>query len=162
MRTIDAIDAQGYDKAGQAVPNVPDEEALVKAVFASDVGVDNEPLSTKDGGTIWFEIANVDPARQLTFNEVKSKVADAWTDDEGAKELAAKADDDIKKLNGGETLAALAAETKLTVAHKDGIKRYGGTWPLATRGQARYSIRKSALSDRRAPRRRPADLQNRR
>ncbi|MGA3304243.1 MAG: SurA N-terminal domain-containing protein [Methylovirgula sp.] len=125
-RTIDAVDAQGYDKSGQAVPDVPDEEALVKAVFASDVGVDNEPLTTKDGGTIWFEIANVEPARQLTFNEVKSKVTDAWMDDERAKELSAEADADLKKLDGGETLAALAMALKLTVAHKDGIKRSGG------------------------------------
>jgi peptidyl-prolyl cis-trans isomerase D len=126
VRTIDAIDAQGYDKSGQAVPDIPDEEALVKAVFASDVGVDNEPINTKDGGTIWFEVANVEQARQQTLNEVKAKVSDAWSEEQRAKALAAKADDDVKKLSGGETLAALATELKLKAEHQDGITRSGG------------------------------------
>lgn len=124
-RTVDAIDSQGYAKTGQPLTDLPDLEALVKAVFASDVGVDNEPISTHNGGTVWFEVKGIDPAHQQSFAEVKDAVTQAWTQDEQAKRLAAKADDLVKKLKGGETLAALASETHLEIKHQDGVKRSG-------------------------------------
>ncbi len=50
-RTIDEIDAQGNNKASKAVPDLGDDQkAFLKAVFASDIGVDNDPITTKDGG----------------------------------------------------------------------------------------------------------------
>lgn len=125
VRTIDSINAEGYDKKGQPLTDLPDLQALVKAVFASDVGVDNAPISTPDGGTIWFEVASIDPAHQQNFAEVKPAVTTAWTEDEKAKQLAAKASEFVKKLKGGETFAALAAETHLDLKHKDGVKREG-------------------------------------
>jgi peptidyl-prolyl cis-trans isomerase D len=126
VRTIPAVDAQGYDQTGKPVPDLPDPEALLKAVFASDVGVDNEPISTPDGGSIWFEVASIDPAHQQSFTEVKPAVTAAWIEDQQARELSLKADELAKKLAGGATIAALAADNHLAVQHKDGIKRSGG------------------------------------
>jgi peptidyl-prolyl cis-trans isomerase D len=122
--TIEAIDAQGNDKNGKPVADLNDPGALVKAVFASDVGVDNEPIGTRDGGTIWFDVLGIEPARAQSFDEVKQKVAQAWTNDETEKRLAAKASDLVKKLNSGETLAAVAAsQGNLGIKHVPGIKR---------------------------------------
>ena len=122
--TIDAIDAQGRDKSGKPVADLGDPAALVKAVFASDVGVDNEPLGMRDGGTIWFDVLGIEPARAQSFEEVKQKVAQAWTQDETAKRLAAKASDLVKRLNSGETLAAVAtAQGNLAIKHVARIER---------------------------------------
>jgi peptidyl-prolyl cis-trans isomerase D len=122
--TVNAIDAQGHDKSGKPVADLGDPAALVKAVFASDVGVDNEPIGTRDGGTVWFDVLGIEPARAQSFDEVKEKVAQAWTEDETAKRLAAKASDLTKKLNSGETLAAVAAsQGNLGIKHVAGIKR---------------------------------------
>ncbi|QXX73942.1 peptidylprolyl isomerase [Methylovirgula sp. HY1] len=126
VRTVE-LDSEGYNKSGQPLTDLPDLEALVKAVFASDVGVDNAPLSTQAGGTVWFEVKSIDPAHQQSFAEVKDAVTLAWTQDERAKRLAAKADALVKKLKGGETLAALATEMHSDVKHQDGVKRSGGT-----------------------------------
>jgi peptidyl-prolyl cis-trans isomerase D len=122
--TSDAIDAHGNDKAGKAIPDLGDPAALVKAVYASDVGVDNEPIGTKDGGTIWFDVLGIEPARAQSFEEVKQKIAQAWTEDETAKRLAAKASDLVQKLNSGQTLAAVAAaQGNLAIKHVAGVKR---------------------------------------
>ena len=103
-RTIDGIDAQGRDKAGKAVLDPgQDQQALLKAVFASDIGVDNDPISTKDGGGIWFDILNIDPARNLSFDEVKSRVAQDWTTDQTSRRLVDKAVDLTRKLDSGTT-----------------------------------------------------------
>ncbi len=123
-RTIDTIDARGLDKSGKEVADLADPDALVKAVFASDVGVDNEPVTTRDGGATWFDILSIDPARGQTFDEVKPAVTQAWIDDETSKRLTARAVDLIKKLDGGESLDTIAAsEGNLAVVHIDGVKR---------------------------------------
>ncbi len=122
--SIDAVDAHGRDESGKPVADLDDPEALVKAAFASDVGVDNEPIGTPDGGTIWFDVLNVEPARAQSFAEVKQQVDEAWTQDETAKRLSAKGADLVKKLNAGETLAAVAAsQGNLGIKHVAGIKR---------------------------------------
>jgi peptidyl-prolyl cis-trans isomerase D len=72
-RTIAAVDAQGLDPTGAAV-DLPEKTLLLSSVFASDVGVDNAALQTKDRGYLWYEINKVDPARDRTFDEVKNEV----------------------------------------------------------------------------------------
>lgn len=133
-RTIEAIDAKGQDKNQQAVPDLPDAQALLKAVFASDIGVDNEPIESRDGGFTWFEVVSIDPARQQTLDEVRPLVEAGWQNDERGKRLAEKAMDLVKKITGGEKLDALAAaQGNLDVKHESNVKRAGapGLTPTA-------------------------------
>jgi peptidyl-prolyl cis-trans isomerase D len=123
--TIDGIDAQGLDKAGNAVHDLGgDQQALLKAIFASDIGVDNDPITTKDGGGIWFDILNIDAARNLTFDEVKSRVTQDWTADQTSQRLVDKAMDLTKKLDSGTPIATIAAaQGNLPVKHIEKISR---------------------------------------
>lgn len=125
-REIPAIDANGLDKAGAAVEGLDDKADLLRAVFASDVGVDDQPLSTKDRGFVWFEVTKVEPARQLSFDEVKDRVATQWRADQVAKALTAKAADMVQKINAGATLATLAEADKLDVKSASDVHRRGG------------------------------------
>ena len=75
-QSIPAVDAQGEDPKGAPV-NLPDKTELLRAAFASDVGVDEAPLHTKDGGFVWFMITKIDPAHDLTFEEAKPEVETA-------------------------------------------------------------------------------------
>jgi len=125
--TIDAVDATGRDKSGKMIADVATDPAILKAVFASDVGVDNDTIATKDGGTVWFEIASIEPAHQQSLDDVKAQVEKGWKDDETDKKLSEKAVDWINKLKAGETLQKLAeSEKDVSVKHADGIKRGGG------------------------------------
>ncbi len=127
-RTIEAIDANGRDKDGQPVADLREAQALLKAVFASDVGVDNEPIESRDGGMLWFEIGAIEPARQRTLEEVKPQVEQAWQEEERGRRLATKAADLVKKLGAGEKLEAIAAaEGNLEVKHNSSVKRSGAT-----------------------------------
>jgi len=123
---IEAVDSTGHDKSGKFISDVASDQALLKAIFTSDVGVDNDTIATKDGGTIWFEIEGIDPAREQSLDEVKAQVEKGWKDDETDKKLSEKAADWIAKLKTGETLQKLAEESSLEVKHADGIKRGGG------------------------------------
>jgi peptidyl-prolyl cis-trans isomerase D len=125
-RAIPAIDTRGLDESGAAVEGLDDEAQLLRAVFASDVGVDDQPLATKDRGFVWFEVVKVEPSRDRSFDDVKDAVAKQWRDEETAKALSAKAADMVQKLNAGATLASLAEPEKLAVSSVADIHRRGG------------------------------------
>jgi peptidyl-prolyl cis-trans isomerase D len=136
VRTIDAVDQSGEDKTGSQIADLPEKDALLKAVFASDIGVDNETLNTRDGGFVWFEVAGIDRARDRTLDEVKDKVLAAWRDDEIARKLTEKANDLAKTLATASMEEVAKAQGDLEVKHNDAVKR-GGAEGLTAAAVAR-------------------------
>ena len=122
-RTIDAVDRSGRGPDGKPVPDLPTKPDVVAAAFASDVGVDNDPLQLPNGGYLWYDVTGITPARDRTLDEVKDKVEARWRDDEIAKRLQAKADDMIGKLKAGTTLDQLATESGLKVVTASDLQR---------------------------------------
>ena len=112
-RTIDAVDRSGRGPDEKPIADLPTKPDVVAAAFASDVGVDNDPLQLPSGGYLWFDVTGITPARDRTLDEVKDKVAARWRDDEIAKRLQAKADDMVGKLKAGTALDQLATEAGL-------------------------------------------------
>jgi peptidyl-prolyl cis-trans isomerase D len=122
---IDAIDAQGRDKAGEPVAGLPEPQELLRAVFQSDRGVDNEAIRTRDNGYIWFEVLSVEQARERNFDEVKAQVTEAWRVEEANQRTLAAANDLLKKAESGLAFDALATEANATVETVTGITRGG-------------------------------------
>ncbi|WP_237476377.1 peptidylprolyl isomerase [Lichenibacterium dinghuense] len=128
VRTVDAVDAAGQGRDGKPVEGLVDARDLLKAAFASDVGVDNDTLSTPGGGYEWFEVAGVDQARPLSFDEAKAKVAAVWTEEETSRRLDAKAAELVRDIDAGTTtVEAAAASLGLQVQHVGDAKRAGAT-----------------------------------
>jgi peptidyl-prolyl cis-trans isomerase D len=126
-RIITSVDSAGLNpKGADAAAGLDNTAPLLKAAFASDVGVDNDTLRLPGGGYQWFEVTKTNKAREKTLEEVKPEVEKAWREDETAKLMAAKADDLVKKVNSGESLAAIAAaEGNLKVKRAANVKRTG-------------------------------------
>jgi peptidyl-prolyl cis-trans isomerase D len=106
-QSIAAVDASGHDPKGAPV-NLPDGAELLRSAFASDVGLDESALNTKDGGYVWFEISKIDPAHDLTFDEAKPEVEKQWRAEEVDKALAGKAEDLVKQISAGGSIADVA------------------------------------------------------
>jgi peptidyl-prolyl cis-trans isomerase D len=126
------VDAAGAAKGeagqpGAPVPALGAAPELTKAIFASDVGVDNEAVSRKDGGFGWFEVNAVEPSRQLPLDEVKPQVVKALQESEAQKQIAAKANELARKIDGGETLASIAAANGVAVQQANNVRRAGGS-----------------------------------
>jgi len=119
------VDRSGHDADGKPITNIPNAAQVVNAAYASDIGVDNDPLDA-DGGYVWYAVTDITKAHDRSLDEVKAQVTQRWRDDEIASRLKAKADDMLGKLKGGEALAALAAADKLKVETATDVKR-GGT-----------------------------------
>jgi peptidyl-prolyl cis-trans isomerase D len=123
--TIDAIDSTGRGKDGKPVEGLVAGPDLLKAAFASDIGVDNDTVNTSDGGYVWFEVAGIEPAHDRKLEEVKPEVEAAWRNDETQRILSQKATEMVKALQGGADFAALANAASLQVQHSNAVKRSG-------------------------------------
>ena len=99
-RTIEAVDRSGRGPDGKPVAGLPKAPDVVAAAFATDVGVDNEPLQLPNGGYSGSTSTGITPSRDRTLDEVKDQVEARWRDDEIAKRLKAKADRDARQAQG--------------------------------------------------------------
>ncbi|MBJ6125652.1 peptidylprolyl isomerase [Microvirga splendida] len=103
-----AVDANGLDKTGNAV-NLPEKDALVRAAFASDIGVDNEALRTGTG-YVWYDVTGIEPSREKNLDEVRDQVAAQWREDQVAQRLSERARGLTERLEKGEAIEAVAQE----------------------------------------------------
>lgn len=107
---VKAVDSQGKDPEGRKVADIPDPDTTLPALFRAEIGGDNEPLRTKAGGYVWYDVTNIDPAHDKPLDVVKDGVKAGWTAAEIAKRLQAKGRELAEKLNKGETIEAVAQE----------------------------------------------------
>jgi peptidyl-prolyl cis-trans isomerase D len=119
------VDRSGRDPSGKLVADFPHGGEVVSAAFASDVGVDNDPIEA-DGGYLWYSVIGITPARDRTLDEVKSEVEERWREDEIASRLKAKAAELLDKLKSGNAFDALAKADGLTLQTADKLKRGHG------------------------------------
>ena len=131
-RTIEAVDRSGRDAAGTPV-KLPDAERLLAGAFATDVGVERDPLRFQDG-YIWYDVAGISPSRERSLDEVKDQVEARWREQEIATRLDTKATEMLDKLKAGGTLAEIAAANHLKVETLTGLKRGEPTGPLSAAG----------------------------
>jgi len=108
---IPAVDQAGRDKGGNPIQNLPESQSLLQAAFASDIGVDNEPLRAREGGYVWFDVTAIDPAREKTLDEVRVEAERQWRENEVSQRLAEKARQIVERLDNGEAPEAVAAST---------------------------------------------------
>jgi peptidyl-prolyl cis-trans isomerase D len=122
-RSIEAVDRSGRGPDGKPIADLPTSPDVIASAFASDIGVDSEPLQLPNGGYLWHDVTGITPSRERTLDEVKDQVATRWRDDEVAKRLQTKSDDMLAKLKAGGTLAQLAAESGLKVQTAADLQR---------------------------------------
>jgi peptidyl-prolyl cis-trans isomerase D len=129
--TYDSVSRAGLDPDGKPVViNLPHGAEVIGAAFASDVGVDNDPIEA-DGGYVWYDVAAVTPAHDRTLDEVKDEVTQRWRDAETASRLKTKTADLLDKLKGGTPFDALATANGLKIATAADFKRGGAVAALS-------------------------------
>ncbi|MCZ8183404.1 MAG: SurA N-terminal domain-containing protein [Beijerinckiaceae bacterium] len=134
--TLAALDRQGNDGNGNRV-TVPGGTETINAVFASDIGLDNEPLQGRDGGYTWYEVNAVEPARDKTYDEVKDQVRTRLLADRRDKALAEFMTGLVKRAEEGATLAAISQELGLPVQRFAAIRRNAREATLGAAGVER-------------------------
>ena len=126
------IDRSGRDTSGKPVTNLPHAADMISAAFASDVGVENDPIAA-DGGFVWYDVTAITPAHDRTLDEVKSEVEARWREDEIATRLKAKAAELLDKLKNGGSLDDVAKAENLKVDTADNLQRNKPTANLSAK-----------------------------
>ena len=112
--TIEAIDRSGRGPDGKPVPGLPQGIDLVSPAFASNIGVENEPVQY-NGGELWFDVLGVTPSRDRSLDEVKDQVEARWRDEQISTRLRAKATEIVGALEKGAAFDAEAAAAGLKI-----------------------------------------------
>lgn len=124
LRSVGPVDNGLGRPDGSVEPALPGGDATVQAIFRSDVGVDNEAIRLpRDTGYVWYDVRQIDPTREQSFDEVKAQVETQWRAEEVASRLSAKARELVERLDKGEAFDAVAASAGLTVEQASEIGR---------------------------------------
>jgi peptidyl-prolyl cis-trans isomerase D len=128
-RTLE-VDRSGRDLSGNPVAELPSGVDVLQAAFASDVDVENDPLTLPSGGFAWFNVAAITPSRDRSLEEVKAQVETRWRTEQISERLTAKTTELVDKLKAGTSLAELASQLGVTVETLGGLKRGTAAGPL--------------------------------
>lgn len=120
-RTIEAVDRSGRDPNGNPV-NLPDQQPLLQGIFATDIGIERDPLQFQDG-YVWYDVTGITPSRERSLDEVKDQVETRWRDDEIAARLKAKSAELLDKLKAGTPVDAVAASVGVKVQTAEKLTR---------------------------------------
>jgi peptidyl-prolyl cis-trans isomerase D len=122
--TIDAVDRAGRTPDGQpatALKDVP--PSLISSAFATDVGVDSEPVQLPAGGFVYFDVNGITPSHDRPIAEVRPEVEARWRAEQIGKKLADDAKQMLDKLKGGAQFAQVASEHGVNVQNAAGLQR---------------------------------------
>jgi peptidyl-prolyl cis-trans isomerase D len=120
--TIDQVDREGR-KPDNSMVTLPAQKEVLNAAFATDTGVENDPIDAKDEGVIWYEVLGVTPQQIKPFDQVKEQVTTDWKSNEVRTKLAKYTQGLVDRLNGGKTLEDLAKDLNGEVLTSDPLKR---------------------------------------
>lgn len=132
---VPLVDNRGLDTSEKDV-ELPNGAELLSEVFQTDVGVEAMPLNVGNDGYLWFEVADIVPARERKLEEVREKVLADWTTEQQRIALGAKAESLKERLKKGDEIAAIAIELGIAVETKTGLLRSANDPVLGTAGVA--------------------------
>lgn len=119
------VDASGTDQQGDRISTLPAAETLLTDVFRAEVGAQPLPVTLGNNGYVWFEVKEAIPERDRTLDEVREQVVTDWTAQQQSEALEARATELKARVEGGETLAAVAEDLGIAVETKQGLRRNG-------------------------------------
>jgi peptidyl-prolyl cis-trans isomerase D len=125
-QVFDQVDRRGQTPDGKTL-DLPQKSDLLNVVFATEVGVENDPLDAKDEGLIWYEVLGITPKQLKPLDQVKDEVKKDWTLDEQRTRLAKYTDELVKQLASRKSLEDLAKELNTQVMSTEPLKRNGLT-----------------------------------
>ena len=125
----------------------PRRAKVGQAAFAGAQGLEAEATELEDGGYAWIDVVGVTAEKQKPFEDVKEEVKTAYMDGERRKEVTAIAAKLVERLNGGETLEAVAKEASGKIEKTNPITRNTSPQGLAQNAvQLAFTLSKGAAT----------------
>jgi peptidyl-prolyl cis-trans isomerase D len=116
IRTIQAIDAKGFDPAGKKVAGLPVFKTFINTAFSTSENQVSALTEAGDDGYFILRVDNINAPALRPFAEVKDKVLAAWKKDRQRKAADEKAAKLKKRLDDGADFMAAAGKLKIKVS----------------------------------------------
>ncbi|MEK9752849.1 MAG: peptidyl-prolyl cis-trans isomerase, partial [Rhodospirillaceae bacterium] len=113
VEKLDAIDAEGLDRAGKPIEGLPAGGNFATTAFAIEEGADSAMTEAGESGFFILRVDKITKPALRRFEEVKDKVAEGWKAEERRKAAEARAKAIQDAVNAGTTLADVLAPTPL-------------------------------------------------
>lgn len=122
-QVIDQVDREGRKPDGSSV-TLPAQKELLIGVFATDAGIENDPIDARDEGVIWYEVLGVTPQQLQPFDQVREQVEKDWRADATRNQVAKFTQGLVTQLSSGsKTLDDVATELNTEVLPTTPLKR---------------------------------------
>ena len=122
FKEIPATDATGLAPDGKPVLETPDVRKIVARAFAPDSN-DDSAIDLSNDGYAWVNVLSTEAPKQKTYDEVKDEVKKDYMSSEHHRLIDELAKKMVDKVNAGEPMASLEAETKNKVEKTEPITR---------------------------------------
>lgn len=123
LRTVAAISKAGDLKTEDKVTDLPEQEKLLTGIFESDVDLETDPIDIGNTGFAWYNVTDITPAQDRPLADVKAKVIEAWKADKRSTQLTDLATKLKSELDGGKSLADIAADQGIEVKQAKDLTR---------------------------------------
>lgn len=119
-----AFDADGNDGVGAPLTDLPGGNALLTRAFEADIGTASSPISLgAPGAALWYEVLEIVEPRQLTLDEIRDRVTEAWRVESDRLRLEVLAESIAGLLNDGVPTAEIADELGVTFLTSEALTR---------------------------------------
>lgn len=122
---IVAVDSTGMTPDGTKA-NVPSQPEVLQQFFKSDIGVEGDPITTKDGTSFVILVNGQTPTHLKPLNAVRAPATIAWQQEQQRELLTAKARALTLQANKAGNLSGIAKLLGTTVATSPALSRPAG------------------------------------
>jgi peptidyl-prolyl cis-trans isomerase D len=112
LKTVEAIDAEGKDPAGNAVKDIPDSPRFLQTAFETAEQTESIMTDAGDNGYFLLRVDGVTPPALKPLASIHDQVVTAWKNQKRGEAAKAAADKALERVKAGEAPAAVAASIK--------------------------------------------------
>ncbi len=122
-QVVDQVDREGRKPDGSSM-QAPALKDLLNGIFATDAGIENDPIDARDEGVVWYEVLGVTPEQLQPFDQVRADVEKGWRSEATRNQVAKFAQKLVGELSSGnKTLDDVAKELGSDVLPTSALKR---------------------------------------
>lgn len=120
---IDAVDRAGKGPDGKTAGDIPSSAEVLNTAFESDVGVENDPVDTRNNGYVWVDVEEITPEASRAFDEVRAEARELRILEKRREMLFEQARALVGRARAGTTLDELASGAGQPVKQSEAMRR---------------------------------------
>jgi peptidyl-prolyl cis-trans isomerase D len=121
LRTVE-VDRSGVTPDGETA-DLPASDEVLRTAFDLDVGLEADPVSTRDDGYVWVEVRDITPASIMSFDVARDEARAAWMQRQRSETVLERARELKAQAESGTPLEELASQVGATVRSATDIAR---------------------------------------